>query len=120
MSINNIFIYMKEKEEFLKRRIMTDHGWMYFCRQCMVYKPEVDFYRRKDSSFGVDYRCKIHRKQYRTKTTPTDKSMSYLKLHGIRDSDFDETEKLLKILGYKICKTCPPVWEQFNKRYNLN
>ena len=95
---------------------MTENGWVYFCRQCMVYKPESEFYKRKDSSFGIDYRCRIHRKP---KSTERDKSMSYLKLHTLRDSDFTETEKVLKILGYEVCKDCPPVWEQFNKRHNL-
>jgi hypothetical protein len=95
---------------------MTEDGWVYFCRQCMVYKPESEFYKRSDSSFGVDYRCKIHRK---TPSVKSDPSMSYLKLHTLRDSDFVETEKVLNSLGYKICPTCDPVWEQFNKRHNL-
>lgn len=110
---------MSKVNEFLNRRMMTEDGWVYFCRQCMVYKPENEFYKRSDSSFGVDYRCKIHRKPGPKTTTKTDKSMSYLKLHTLRDSDFEETEKVLTILGYNICPTCLPVWEQFNKKHNL-
>lgn len=107
---------MSNVNEFLSRRMMTEEGWVYFCRQCMVYKPQSEFYRRTDSKFGIEERCKLHRK---TKTDKSDPSTSYLKLNGVKDSDFVETENLLISLGYKICPDCPPVWEQFNKRHNL-
>lgn len=110
---------MVNTNKFQNRRIMTDDGWEYYCRTCMVYKPENEFYKRKDASFGYDYRCKIHRRGGHKTSIKSDPTMRYFRLGRLSDDDFTETQILLSILGYKTGKDHPPVWEQFNKRHNL-
>ena len=50
----------KQFEQYLSRRMMGETGWVYFCRQCGLYLPEGNFYKSKDSKWGLDSRCKIH------------------------------------------------------------
>lgn len=97
-------------EKYLSRRIITEEGMSYFCRICGTYKPEKDFYKRKGSKWGVDYKCKIHS----TKKEPDDDgSMNHLKLDPLTEQDFIESGKLLQRMGYDITKN---IHEQFLKR----
>jgi hypothetical protein len=97
--------------------MLTDDGFVYFCRLCGDYKPETEFYKSKDTHFGVSYKCKIHFKKTKQED---DDSMSYLKLQTITDSDFEQTQQLLENLGYKFGRDQEPVWRQFERRHNLN
>jgi len=98
-------------DKYLSRRIITEDGMSYFCRICGTYKPENDFYKRKGSKWGVDYKCKIHS----TKKEPDDDgSMDYLKLDPLTEEDFIQTGKLLERMGYDISKN---IHQQFLERY---
>ena len=51
----------KQFEYHLSRRMISEQGgFIYFCRQCGVYLPEEQFYKSKESKWGLDSRCKIH------------------------------------------------------------
>ena len=100
---------------YLSRRYLTEDGWLYFCRLCGDYKHESEFYKNKETAFGVSYKCKEHYKS----VNEEDKEMEYLNLNPIRDSDFEGAQALLENLGYKFGKDQPPVWEQFEIKHNI-
>lgn len=107
---------MGEFQQYLNRRRLTPDGWMYFCRICGEYKLEDEFYKRSDTVFGKDYRCKIH---YVKKNKDEDSEMDYLRLLPLKEQDFIDTQILLQTLGYEFGTDSPPVWIQFNQRHNL-
>lgn len=107
---------MGEFDSFLKRRMMTESGWQYFCRICGDYKNESEFYRRRTSPFKMDTRCKLH---YTKRDTDDDKEMDYLKLAPLREEDFKQTQRVLQMLGYEFGEGSEPIHIQFNKKHNL-
>ncbi len=100
----------------LKRRMLTEDGWVYFCRICGEYKLETEFYKSKTGPFKIDTKCKEH---YTRKDIDDDGSMDHLKLNPLSDDDFEGAQKLLERLGYKFGVGHPPVHEQFNTRHKL-
>ena len=100
----------------LKRRMLTDSGWIYFCRICGEYKPEDNFYKSKTGPFKIDTRCKIH---YEKKNKEESNEMDYLKLNPLSDNDFEGAQRLLETLGYKFGMEHPPIYEQFNTKHNI-
>lgn len=111
-----IFIVMAEFDRYLKRRILTDEGWTYFCRICGTYKPQEDFYTRKTGNFRIDSRCKEH---YTRKTDNDDPSMDYLKLDPLKENHFHQTQTVLQNLGYRFGPNEEPIFIQFKKKHNL-
>jgi hypothetical protein len=114
---------MKSKKQFerlLSRRIMGEQGeWLVFCRVCGHFKPVTEFYKRTDSKWGVDSRCKEHYKSYKKKTDePEDPEMSYLKLDNIKESDFQNVQEFLTQLGFSF-QTEKTIHEQFMDKYKL-
>jgi len=95
--------------------MMTSSGWTYFCSQCMDYKLETEFYRSKDTPFGITYKCKLHYK----KNEESDPEMEYLKLQPITEDDYEQTKTLLEKLGYKTGPGELPIWQQFLTKHNL-
>jgi hypothetical protein len=107
-------------DSYLKRRMLTDNGWIYFCRLCGDYKPESDFYKSKHTHFGITYKCKLHYGKDKSNETPEDDDIvSYLKLQKISDSDFEQTQVVLEKLGYRFGPNELPVWKQFEIKHNL-
>jgi len=106
----------KRVDWYLKRRMMTTEGWVYFCTSCGTYKPEKEFYHSKNTPFGLTYKCRIH---YKKDDTPVDPSMDYLKLNPLTDKDFEETQNVLENLGYTFGPSELPVWKQFQIKHNL-
>ena len=106
----------KQFEQYLSRRMMAETGWVYFCRQCGLYLPEEQFYKAKDTRWGLDSRCKIHHSR---KDNDDDGEMDYLKLNTISDEDFIGTQRLLENLGYSFGPNELPIYEQFNIRHGL-
>ena len=96
--------------------MMTEDGWVYFCRICGDYKPESEFYKRKKHPFKTDSRCKLH---YSKKDKDDDGDMNYIKFLPLKEDDFIQTQIVLELLGYKIGKDEDPVHIQFNKKHNL-
>lgn len=109
-----IFIDMSDLDKYLNRRIWTDGGIMYFCRICGKYLPQDQFYKRKDSKWGLDSKCKLHYKKMEKEDD--DAEMDYLKLSPLKESDFIHATELLQLLGYDTTKN---IHEQFKKRNNL-
>jgi len=103
-------------QAYLKRRMLTDEGWVYFCSLCGDYKLETEFYKSKQNPFGLTYKCKIH---YKKDKTPIDPTTEYIKLVNVTDSDFEQTQRLLEVLGYKFGKGQLPVWRQFEIKHKL-
>jgi len=106
----------KEFESYLSRRMWTEDGVVYFCRICGDYLPEDQFYKRNDTPFKIDSRCKIH---YSKKDPDDDGSMDYIKFDALTEDDFIDTQITLEKMGYKIGKEHPTVHEQFMIKYNL-
>jgi len=102
----------------LRRRMLSEEGWVYFCRICGKYLPESEFYKSKAGGFGIQTKCKHHYKK--NSVEPYDPEMEYLKLQPIQDDDFYETQKLLESLGYEFGPGKEPVYKQFEKKHNLN
>jgi hypothetical protein len=105
-----------EFERYLNRRMLTDKGWVYFCRICGEYKPEDEFYKKTDGVFGKDYKCKQH---YTRKDPEDDGEMDYLKLNPLKETDFEGAQIVLERLGYKFGSEYPSVHEQFLTKHNL-
>jgi hypothetical protein len=89
---------MGKFEKQLSRRILSEDGWMFFCRICGKYQPETDFYKKKDSKWGIDSKCKLH--YQRNNKEDEDKSMEHLKLDPIKEEDFKNVQELLELMGY--------------------
>ena len=107
----------KEQINFnLRRRMMTEDGWKYFCRNCGTYLLETNFYKSKTGPFKISTQCKLH---YSKKTKDESDEMDYLKLDPIQDEDFTGVQRLLESLGYKFGIDTPPVHIQFNTRHNI-
>lgn len=106
----------KKMQSFLNRRMLSENGWLLFCRLCGEYKLESEFYNSKTTPFGKTYKCKEH---YQKSTTETSDEFDYLKMNPISDKDFEGTEKVLKSLGYKIGPDELPIWKQFEIKHNL-
>ena len=106
----------KRIDSYLKRRMMTENGWIYFCTVCGDYKPEEEFYNSKSNPFGLTYKCKIH---YKKDSNIPDPSMDYLKLNPLTDKDFEDTQIVLEGLGYTFGPDQLPVWRQFEIKHNL-
>ena len=106
----------KEFEKYLSRRMWTDNGVVYFCRICGEYLPEGNFYRKNDTPFKIDSRCKLH---YSKKEKDDDGSMDYLKLNALTERDFMNTQKVLERMGYKFGNEQPSVHEQFMVKFKL-
>ena len=107
---------MAEFDKYLKRRMLTDDGWQYFCRICGNYKPVSSFYTSKTGPFRIDTKCKEH---YTRKEKDNDSQMDYLKLDPLKETHFHQSQILLETLGYKIGPDIEPVYIQFNKKHNL-
>ena len=116
--IITIFMNMGQQQIHtnLKRRMMLEDGWNYFCRICGEYKPENQFYKSKTGLFKIDTRCKIH---YERKDKEETNEMDYLKLDRLSDSDFEGAQRLLETLGYKFGIGHPPIHIQFNSKHNI-
>ena len=100
-------------EQYLSRRMMSPTGWTYFCRQCGTYLPESEFYKKKDTHWGVDTSCKNHGQNIKGEYDP---EMEYLKLNPLTEEDFYHTQEALKKMGY--CFNCnKTVHEQFMEKY---
>jgi len=103
-------------QQQLSRRIMGDDGyWLLFCRSCGKYKPETEFYRKKDRPFGRDSRCKIH---FNKKDVDDDPSLNHLKLNPLSEDDFKGAQRVLEILGYRF-DTEESIHLQFKKKHGL-
>jgi hypothetical protein len=103
-------------KEFINRRIWDkDHGLSYFCSVCGKYKPEKEFYKRKNSKWNVEPRCKLH---YSKKGKEDEKENSHLKFTRLTEGDFIGARELLNIMGYNTTGS-ESVHEQFKKRHNL-
>ena len=101
-------------KEFINRRIWDkEEGLSYFCSICGKYKPEKDFYKRKNSKWGVESRCKIH---FTKKGKLEDKEGDHLKFNRLTEQDFIGARNLLQKLGYDTTKD---VHKQFKERHNL-
>lgn len=101
-------------KEFINRRIWDkDNGLSYFCSICGMYKPEKEFYNRKNSTWGKEPRCKLH---FTKRDKDDDRNDSHLKLQRVTKDDFIGARLLLQKLGYDTSKD---VHEQFKKRHNL-
>jgi len=106
------------KKQFVKqlgRRMMSENGWVYFCRICGTWKPEGDFYKKKNTPYGLDSRCKIHLTR---KEKDDDGMMDYFKLDALSESDFTTTQKVIEGLGYEY-NTEKSIHQQFCEKYNL-
>lgn len=101
-------------EKYQSRRILTDKGWMFFCRICGDYQPESQFYKKKGSKWGLAHSCKIHS----TRKSEEDKDMEHIKFDPLTESDFIESKKLLERLGYDIHSDVP-IHQQFNHRWGF-
>lgn len=108
---------MGEFDEYLNRRMLTDGGWIYFCRICGEYKPQTEFYKRKDTKFGFDTRCKLH---FTKRDKDDDGNDSHLKLAPLKKSDFIGAQRLLESLGYRFGKNELSVYQQFILKHNIN
>ena len=99
----------KRFQQHLNLRMMSNDGWLYFCRQCGDYLPEDQFHKRKGTTWGYNSSCKNHGQHIKTEY---DADMEYLKLNPITENDFIEMRKFLKQMGY--CFDCgKTVHEQF-------
>ena len=92
-----IFIGMGKFDKQLSRRILGEDGWLFFCRICGKYQLETDFYKKKDSKWGIDSKCKLH---YQRNTEEDEKGMEHLKLDPIKEEDFKNVQELLELMGY--------------------
>jgi len=106
----------KEFEKYLSRRMWTEDGIVYFCRICGTYLPEDQFFRKNDTPFKVDSRCKIH---YSKKEKDDDGDMDYFKLNSLTENDFINTQITLEKMGYKFGEGQPTVHQQFLTKYKL-
>jgi hypothetical protein len=102
----------------LRRRMMTEDGWIYFCRNCGTYLPETNFYKSKTGPFKISTQCKLHYSK-KDKNESDDIEMEYLKLDPIQDEDFQGVQRLLETLGYEFGVDIPSVHNQFLKRHNI-
>jgi len=101
-------------KDFINRRIWDkDEGLSYFCTICGKYKPEKEFYNRKNSKFGKENRCKIH---FTKRDRLEDREGQHLKFNRLTEQDFVEARNLLQKLGYDTTKD---VHKQFKERHNL-
>jgi hypothetical protein len=107
---------MGKFEKYLGRRFLGETGWLYFCRICGDYKDESEFYKRRDTPFQMDSRCKLH---YQKNHKDDDKENHHLKLNPLREQDFIDAQKLLERLGYKFGPNEDTVHTQFIKKYNI-
>jgi len=106
----------KKFELYLSRRmILPDGNWGHFCRLCGKYVAEEHFYKKKDSKWGLDSKCKLH---YQRNSEDDDPEMKYLKLDPIREEDFKNTAELLSSLGYKF-DIGISIHEQFCEKHKL-
>jgi hypothetical protein len=106
------------KKQFVKqlgRRMMSESGWVYFCRICNNWRPAEDFYKKKDTPYGIDSRCKIHLSR---KDKDDDGMMDYFRLDALTEDDFTNTQKVLEGLGYEF-NTNKTVHQQFCEKYDL-
>ena len=108
---------LEHTNNYLKRRMLTDDGWVYFCRMCGKYIPQSQFYKSSKTPFGIDTKCKLHYSH--KKDEKVDKDMDYLKLNPISDEDFIGTQRLLENLGYSFGPNELPIYEQFNIKHGL-
>jgi len=103
-------------KDLINRRIWDkNNGLSYFCSICGMYKPEKDFYNRKDSRWGKEPRCKIH---FTKRDKDDNRKDSHLKLQRVTEQDFIGARILLQKLGYDTSGEIS-VHEQFKKRHNL-
>lgn len=105
---------MKQYNEELSRRMMTENGWVYFCRLCGTYQPETQFYDKPGTTFNKDSRCKIH---YLSKGKDDSPEMKYLELSPIKQHDFTGAQRILENLGYEFGEGKPSVNSQFLERH---
>ena len=105
----------KKFENLLSRRILGDSGWMFFCRLCGKYQPQENFYKKTNSKWGLDSKCKLH---YERKDEDDDPEMAYLKLDTILEKDFKNTQEFLIALGYTF-QSHMTIHEQFCIKHKL-
>jgi hypothetical protein len=98
--------------------MMTEDGWIYFCRNCGTYLPETNFYKSKTGPFKISTQCKLHYSK-KDKNESDDIEMEYLKLDPIQDEDFQGVQRLLETLGYEFGVDIPSVHIQFKTRHNI-
>ena len=101
-------------DKYQSRRVLTARGWEFFCRICGDYQPESQFYKKKDSKWGLAHSCKIHS----TRKGDDDKDMEHIKFDPLKESDFIGAKKLLQALGYDT-ESDIPIHEQFSIRMEL-
>lgn len=101
-------------EQFLNKRIWhKELGLCYFCPVCGKYKPEREFYNRKQGKWGKESRCKIHfTKNNKEEKTEND----HIKFNKLTEQDFIGARKLLQRMGYDTSKD---VHEQFKKKWKI-
>ena len=101
-------------DKYQSRRVLTARGWEFFCRICGDYQPESQFYKKKDSKWGLAHSCKIHS----TRKGDEDKDMEHIKFDPLKESDFVGAKKLLEALGYDT-NSEKSVHQQFMERRGL-
>jgi hypothetical protein len=105
----------KKFDNLLSRRILGATGWMFFCRLCGKYQPEEQFYKKAESKWGLDSKCKLH---YQRNSEDDDPEMKYLKLDPLREDDFKNTQELLTSFGYSFDNGIT-IHEQFCEKHKL-
>lgn len=103
----------KQFQQYLSRRVMSPDGWTFFCRICGNYLPETEFYKSKQSDWGIDTKCKLH---YTKKDKDDDGEMDYLKLGPLKEKDFIDAQKLLTSMGYEF-GTDKTIHQQFTEKW---
>jgi len=106
----------KSFDKYLSRRMMGDTGWMYFCRQCGMYRPEEEFKKVKNTYWGLSPSCRLHNK---TSSGKLEKDTEYLVFRNISEQNFIETQKVMEALGFNYGQG-KTVHQQFCEKHNLN
>ena len=100
---------------YVKKRIMTDQGWQYFCEDCGDYHTIEHFYKNSSRPFGIFPTC--NRLKENKEKSSRDYSMDYFRLNNVSEEDVLETLDLLERMGYD---TCGSVHKQFMQKYFPN
>lgn len=98
----------------VKKRIMTESGWLYFCEDCSDYHPKDFFYKNTSRPFGIFPTCN---KLKNRESGPRDYSMDYFRLNNVTEEDIEDTLDLLEKMGYD---TCGDVHKQFITKHFPN
>ena len=99
---------------YVKKRILTEKGWLYFCEDCGDYHNIDNFYKNAARPFGIFPTCN---KTKNTNKGKRDYSMDYFRLNNVTEEDVIETLDLLERIGYD---TTGSVHKQFMLKYFPN